>query len=290
MMVNTVTKIASGKVREIYAVNDDKLLIVTTDRLSAFDVILPTIIPDKGKLLNSLSLFWFDMTKSVVANHIISDKLSDFPEEFQKEEFAGRTLLVKRLKIVPYECIVRGYITGSAWESYKQDGTVCDEKMPENMEESQQFPKPLFTVSTKAEEGHDINVSYEYMVNDIGEELASKIRDVSLAVYDHCAKYALERGIIIADTKFEFGLDENGELVLADEALTPDSSRFWPLEDYAPGKGQPSFDKQYVRDWLKANKLAGVSPAPTLPDDVVCATREKYVSAYEKVTGRSWQR
>ncbi|MGI5900517.1 MAG: phosphoribosylaminoimidazolesuccinocarboxamide synthase [Christensenellales bacterium] len=288
MSFQKLEKIASGKVREIYSLDADRLIIVTTDRISAFDVVLPTLIPDKGRVLNRLSLFWFDLTKKIVKNHIISDQLCEFPRQFQSEEYDGRILLVKRLKIVPFECIVRGYITGSGWESYKNDGTVCGISLPEGLHESQKLPEPIFTPSTKAAEGHDINVSFEYMADGIGEKLAGKIRDISLAVYESCAEYALERGIIIADTKFEFGLDENGELILADEVLTPDSSRFWPLEGYAPGKGQPSYDKQFVRDWLKKSGAAGVSPAPKLPQEVVAATREKYILAYEVITGSKW--
>ncbi len=288
MSFQKIEKIASGKVREIYALDEDRLIIVTTDRISAFDVVLPTLIPDKGRVLNRLSLFWFDLTKKIVKNHIISDQLCEFPRQFQSEEYDGRVLLVKRLKIIPFECIVRGYIAGSGWESYQKDGTVCGIHLPGGLQESQKLPTPIFTPSTKAAEGHDINVSFEYMENEIGKELAGNIRDVSLAVYESCAEYARERGIIIADTKFEFGLDEKGRLVLADEVLTPDSSRFWPSEGYAPGKSQPSYDKQFVRDWLKSNGAAGLSPAPKLPQDVVRATREKYISAYEVITGNSW--
>ncbi|MGN1128617.1 MAG: phosphoribosylaminoimidazolesuccinocarboxamide synthase [Candidatus Flemingiibacterium sp.] len=278
-----------GKVRKIFAAGDDALLIVTTDRISAYDVIMPTPIDGKGKILNQLSLFWFDLTKDVVKNHVITTDIDKYPEPFKGDKtLEGRSMLVKKLKMIPFECIVRGYITGSAWESYEKDGTVCGHKVAPGLVESDKFPEPIFTPSTKASEGHDINVDYEYMANELGEELASKVRDTTIAVYKKCADYARERGIIIADTKLEFGLDENGELVLGDEVLTPDSSRFWSLENYKPGQGQSSYDKQYLRDWLTANGLRGKTPAPELPADVVANTRAKYVEAYEMLTGKKF--
>ena len=278
-----------GKVRKIFAAGDDALLIVTTDRISAYDVIMPTPIDGKGKILNQLSLFWFDLTKDVVKNHVITTDIDKYPEPFKGDKtLEGRSMLVKKLKMIPFECIVRGYITGSAWESYEKDGTVCGHKVAPGLIESDKFPEPIFTPSTKASEGHDINVDYEYMANELGEELASKVRDTTIAVYKKCADYARERGIIIADTKLEFGLDENGELVLGDEVLTPDSSRFWSLENYKPGQGQSSYDKQYLRDWLTANGLRGKTPAPELPADVVANTRAKYVEAYEMLTGKKF--
>ena len=272
--------IASGKVREIYAVDDKSLLIVTTDRISAFDVIMPTPVEGKGKILNALSAFWFEKTKDIVPNHMITVDRAQFPAPFCDEPaFEGRAMLVRRLKMLPVECIVRGYITGSGWESYKKTGLVCGIRLPEGLQESQKLPEPIFTPSTKAAEGHDENIDFETMCGIIGKELAEKVRDATIAVYKACADYAASRGIIIADTKLEFGLDENGVLTLGDEVLTPDSSRFWPAADYAVGRGQKSFDKQYLRDWLKANKLNGAEPAPQLPADVVEATVAKYREA-----------
>ena len=278
-------KLFEGKVRKIFDAGEGKLLIVTTDRISAYDVIMPTPIDGKGKILNGLSMFWFGLTKDIVKNHVITTDINEYPEPFKGD----KELEVKKLKMIPFECIVRGYITGSAWESYEKDGTVCGHKVAEGLVESDKFPEPIFTPSTKAAEGHDINVDYEYMANEIGEELASKVRDTTIAVYNLCADYARERGIIIADTKLEFGLDENGELVLGDEVLTPDSSRFWSVKDYVPGKSQSSYDKQYLRDWLTANGLRGKTPAPELPADVVAATKAKYVEAYEMITGEKFE-
>lgn len=276
-----------GKVRSVHEAGTDKLLMVTTDRISAYDVIMPTPIPDKGKILNQLSIFWFSFTEKIVKNHFITEDINRYPEPFCGDEsLRGRSMLVKKLKMLPFECIVRGYISGSAWESYQKDGTVCGVKMPAGLRESDPFPEPIFTPSTKAEEGHDINVSYDYMADALGEELASKLRDKTIEVYTTCADYAAEHGIIIADTKLEFGLDESGELVLADEVLTPDSSRFWPASAYQPGKSQMSYDKQYLRDWLTENGFRGKTPAPELPPDVVEATRAKYAEAYEILTGK----
>ncbi len=278
-----------GKVRKIFAAGDDALLIVTTDRISAYDVIMPTPIDGKGKILNKLSLFWFDLTKDVVKNHVITTDINKYPEPFKGDkELEGRSMLVKKLKMIPFECIVRGYITGSAWESYEKDGTVCGHKIALGLVESAKFPEPIFTPSTKEEHGHDINVDFEYMEKELGTELATKVKDATIAVYKKCADYALSRGIIIADTKLEFGLDENGELVLGDEVLTPDSSRFWSVEKYKVGESQSSYDKQYLRDWLTANGLRGKTPAPELPADVVANTRAKYVEAYEMITGQKF--
>lgn len=278
-----------GKVRKIFAAGDDALLIVTTDRISAYDVIMPTPIDGKGKILNQLSLFWFDLTKDVVKNHVITTDIDKYPEPFKGDKtLEGRSMLVKKLKMIPFECIVRGYITGSAWESYEKDGTVCGHKVAPGLVESAQFPEPIFTPSTKEEHGHDINVDFEYMADKLGIELATKVKDATIAVYKKCADYARERGIIIADTKLEFGLDENGDLVLGDEVLTPDSSRFWSVEKYKVGQGQSSYDKQYLRDWLTANGMRGKTPAPELPADVVANTRAKYVEAYEMLTGNKF--
>lgn len=280
-------KISSGKVREIYEVDNDRLMIVVSDRISAFDVILPTMVSNKGKVLNRISEFWFDYTKDIVKNHVISTKLSDFPEEFKNEDFEGRSMLVKKLNMLPIECIVRGYITGSGWKSYKENGTVCGIKLPDGLQESEKLPEPIFTPSTKASEGHDENISFEQTCELIGVELATKVRDTAIEIYSKCAEYAATRGIIIADTKFEFGLDENGDLVLGDEVLTPDSSRFWPADEYEIGHSQRSFDKQYMRDWLKANNWDAENPTP-IPEDVVMTTENKYIEAYEKLTGKKF--
>ncbi len=280
-------KISSGKVREIYEVDDDKLMMVVSDRISAFDVILPTPVKDKGKVLNRISEFWFDYVKDIIPNHIITTKFEEFPEEFQKEEFRDRSMLVKKLKMLPIECIVRGYITGSGWKSYQESGVVCGIKLPEGLKESEKLPEPIFTPSTKAAEGHDINISFEETCNIIGKDLAEKVKEKTIEIYKKCADYAREKGIIIADTKFEFGLDENGELVLGDEVLTPDSSRFWPADEYEVGRSQKSFDKQYMRDWLKANHWDAENPTP-IPDEVIETTRAKYIEAFERITGKTF--
>ena len=280
-------KISSGKVREIYEVDNDSLMLVVSDRISAFDVILPNPVPDKGKVLNKISEFWFDYLNGFVKNHIISTNINEFPEEFNDPQFEGRSMLVKKLKMLPIECIVRGYITGSGWKSYKENGTVCGIKLPDGLQESEKLPCPIFTPSTKAAEGHDENISFEETCKLIGEELAIKVRDTAIEIYSKCAEYAATKGIIIADTKFEFGLDEHSELVLGDEVLTPDSSRFWPADDYEVGRGQKSFDKQYMRDWLKENKWDAENPTP-IPEDVINTTRAKYIEAYERLTEKKF--
>ncbi len=282
-------KISSGKVREIYEVDDDKLLLVVSDRISAFDYILPAMIPNKGKVLNQISAFWFDFVKDIIPNHVISIDTKDFPAEFQTPEFEGRSMLVKKLKMLPVECIVRGYITGSGWKSYKEDGTVCGITLPEGLQESEKLPEPIFTPSTKAEIGdHDENISFERVCEMLGVELATKLRDKTIEVYSKCAEYAASRGVIIADTKFEFGLDENGDLVLGDEVLTPDSSRFWPAKDYVVGQSQKSFDKQYMRDWIKSSGYDPETKAP-IPQEVIDTTVAKYVEAYELITGKKFE-
>ena len=278
-----------GKVREVYD-NGDSLIIVATDRISAFDNILKNRITDKGAILTQMSKFWFDFTKDVVPNHMISVDVRDMPEFFQQERFDGNSMMCKKLEMLPIECIVRGYITGSGWASYKENGTVCGIKLPEGLVESDKLPEPIYTPSTKADLGdHDENISFEQSVDVLekiypgkGLDYATQIKDCTIALYKKCAEYALSKGIIIADTKFEFGLDENGKVVLGDEMLTPDSSRFWPLEGYKPGQGQPSFDKQYVRDWLKANPDNDF----LLPEEVVTKTVDKYKEAYELLTGK----
>lgn len=277
-----------GKVREVYD-NGDSLIMVATDRISAFDNILKNKITDKGAILTQMSKFWFDYTKDVVPNHMLSVDVNDMPEFFQKDEYKGRSMKCKKLKMLPIECIVRGYITGSGWASYKENGTVCGIKLPEGLQESEKLPEPIYTPSTKAEVGdHDENISYERSIEVLekafpgkGEYYATKIKDCTITLYKKCAEYAISKGIIIADTKFEFGLDEDGNVVIGDEMLTPDSSRFWPLEGYKPGQGQPSFDKQFVRDWLKANPDNDL----LLPDEVVTKTVDKYKEAYELLTG-----
>lgn len=280
-------KINSGKVREIYEVDEDKLLLVVSDRISAFDYILPSLVPNKGKILNQLSKFWFDYITDVIPNHVISTDIKDFPEEFQTPEFEGRSMLVKKLKMIPVECIVRGYITGSGWKSYQKDGTVCGITLPEGLQESQKLPEPIFTPTTKAAEGHDENISFGEVCNLIGKDLAEELRAKTIEVYQKCADYALTKGVIIADTKFEFGIDENGKLVIGDEVLTPDSSRFWPAADYQVGQSQKSFDKQYIRDWIKSTGYDPESGTP-IPDDVIQTTANKYIEAYEILTGKKF--
>ena len=280
-----------GKVRDIYDAGEN-LLMVATDRISAFDFILPDEIPFKGEVLNRISAFWFDKFADIVPNHLVSIDPADFPEEFAeyRDYLAGRAMLVKKAQTIPIECIVRGYITGSGWASYQKTGKVCGIQLPEGLQESEKLPEPIYTPSTKAEIGdHDENISYEQSIDVLeklfpgkGEEYATKLRDYTIALYKKCAEYALSRGIIIADTKFEFGLDKDGNVVLGDEMLTPDSSRFWPLEGYEPGHSQPSFDKQFVRDWLKANPDSNYD----LPQDVIDKTIAKYLEAYELLTGK----
>lgn len=280
-------KISSGKVREIYEVDDDKLLLVVSDRISAFDYILPSPVPNKGKILNQISAFWFNFIKDIIPNHVISTDLKDFPEEFQTEEFEGRSMLVKKLKMMPVECIVRGYITGSGWKSYQADGTVCGITLPEGLQESEKLPEPIFTPTTKAAEGHDENISFEEVCQLIGEDLAKELRAKTIEIYSKCAEYAATKGVIIADTKFEFGVDENGTLVIGDEVLTPDSSRFWPANDYEVGRGQKSFDKQYLRDWMKSTGYDPEAGIP-IPDEVINTTVNKYKEAYRILTGKEF--
>lgn len=280
-------KISSGKVREIYEVDEDKLLLVVSDRISAFDYILPSLVPNKGKILNQISEFWFNYIKDIIPNHVISTDIKDFPKEFQTEEFEGRSMLVKKLKMIPVECIVRGYITGSGWKSYQQDGTVCGITLPEGLQESEKLPEPIFTPTTKAAEGHDENISFEEVCQLIGKDLAENLRAKTIEIYSKCAEYALTKGVIIADTKFEFGLDENGALVIGDEVLTPDSSRFWPASDYQVGRGQKSFDKQYIRDWIKSTGYDPKSGTP-IPNDVIDVTVNKYKESYQILTGKNF--
>ncbi len=276
--------ISSGKVRDIYAVGEDRLLLVASDRISTYDVVHPTPIPDKGKVLTGLTNFWLERTGDVCPNHLIS--FTEVPEEFR-----GRAMLVERLEMVPVECVVRGYITGSGWKDYQASGEICGIELPEGLEESQQLPEPIFTPSTKAELGdHDENVDFDRAAEIIGDRaLLEELRRLSIAVYELGAAHARERGIILADTKFEFGRRADGTIVLGDEVLTPDSSRFWPTDGYEPGHGQPSFDKQYVRDWASGSGWDKTPPAPALPDDVIARTRELYVDAYERITGEPFE-
>jgi len=274
----------SGKVREVFDLGDS-LLFVATDRISAFDCILPTPIPDKGKILTKLSLFWFELLKDVVENHLITADISEYPEQLQKysEQIDGRTMIVKKAEVLPIECIVRGYLAGSGWKEYQKNGTVTGIKLPEGLQESSELPEPIFTPSTKADSGHDENIPFEKMVEIIGKELATKVRDVSLEIYSTARDHAKNCGIILADTKFEFGIAD-GKLILIDEVLTPDSSRFWPADTYNPGSSQPSFDKQFVRDYLSSLDWNKEPPAPELPEDIVKKTREKYFQALELLT------
>ena len=282
--------VKEGKVREIYD-NGDSLIMVATDRISCFDVILHNIVTKKGTVLTQISKFWFDFTKDIVPNHMITVDNNEMPEYFRQPQFTGNSTMCRKLEMLPLECIVRGYITGSGWASYQKNGTVCGITLPEGLKESEKLPEPIYTPSTKAEIGdHDENISYEQSIAHLekyypgkGEEYAAKLKELTITLYKKCAEYALSRGIIIADTKFEFGLDEDGNIVLADEMLTPDSSRFWPLEGYEAGKGQSSFDKQFARDWLKANDG---KHDWTLPQEIVDKTIEKYLQAYKLLTGK----
>lgn len=276
-------KIISGKVREIYQINDQELVIVTTDRISAFDVIMPTPIPEKGIILNQLASFWFNYTKDIVKNHMISENLADMPTYFQKPEFEKRTILVKKLKMLPYEFIVRGYMFGSMWKSYQATHEFCNYTWEKDYQLAEKLDTPILTPSTKNNEGHDINVTVDDVRQDLGEELTNQIITTAINLYRRCAEYAATKGIIIADTKFEFGLDEKDQLVLADEILTPDSSRFWDAKSYQIGTSPASYDKQFLRDWLTENQLAGKEPAPIIPKDIVEKTSEKYHHCLEAI-------
>jgi phosphoribosylaminoimidazole-succinocarboxamide synthase len=280
---------ASGKVRELYGFGD-RLLLVASDRISAFDVVLPTAIPDKGRVLTGLSRFWFERTRGLVRNHMLSVNVADFPEEAQgAPDLAGRTMLAKRLVMLPIECVVRGYLVGSGWKDYRATGSVCGHALPTGLREADKLPEPLFTPSTKATEGHDANIDRSGGIALVGEERFDEIERISIELYRTAADYALERGIIIADTKFEFGVDEQERIVIGDEVLTPDSSRFWPVDEYAPGGSPPSYDKQYVRDWLETLDWDKTPPGPEIPANVVEGTRARYVEAYERLTGEPFQ-
>jgi phosphoribosylaminoimidazole-succinocarboxamide synthase len=273
-----------GKVREVYDLGEN-LLIISTDRVSCFDVILPTLIPEKGRLLTEISKFWFDYTKGIVANHLVSTDVNVYPKELEKYKMllSGRSMLVKKAKPLPVECIVRGYISGSGWKDYQKTGSICGIKLPKGLQESEKLPEVIFTPSTKADVGHDENVSQDYIERQIGKDIADKIKSLSIAVYSKARDYAEKRGIIIADTKFEFGMIDN-KIILIDEVLTPDSSRFWPKDKYQPGKAQPSFDKQFVRDYLETLEWDKTPPGPKLPDAIVKKTTEKYQQALDILT------
>ncbi len=272
-MSDLAVHVASGKVREIFELDDERLLLVASDRISTFDVVLPTEIPDKGRVLTGLSAFWFARTADLVPNHLLALR----PD--------GRSTEARRLEMLPIECVVRGYLAGSGWKDYVATGAVCGHRLPAGLRESAQLPEPIFTPATKAKEGHDENIDRERAAELVGADLLPEVERVALELYAFASAYAAERGILIADTKFEFGVDPGGALVLADEALTPDSSRFWPADDYEPGRAQPSFDKQYVRDWCEALEWDKQPPGPPLPDDVVAGTRARYVEAFERLTG-----
>jgi phosphoribosylaminoimidazole-succinocarboxamide synthase len=274
--------IAKGKVREMYALEGgvERLLMVASDRISTYDAVHPTPIPDKGKVLTGLSVFWFAKTRQIVANHLIS-ATEDVPDEVR-----GRALVVHKLKMLPVECVVRGYITGSGWKDYQATGTVSGIELPDGLRESERLPEPIFTPSTKADVGHDETIDFDQAAELVGDRaLMERVRDVSIELYSFASEHARERGVILADTKFELGLDDNDELVVGDEVLTPDSSRYWPADSYEVGRGQPSFDKQYVRDWAAGSGWDKRPPAPEIPDDVVAGTRARYIEAYELITG-----
>ncbi|MCW2680918.1 MAG: phosphoribosylaminoimidazole-succinocarboxamide synthase [Frankiales bacterium] len=283
--------VAKGKVRELYEVDDQHLLLVASDRLSAYDVVLPTGVPDKGAVLTGLSVWWFAQLADLVPNHLVTARTSEFPDVLQPyaEQLRGRSMLCRRLEMVPVECVARGYLTGSGLKEYVASGTVCEQPLPPGLEDGSKLPEPVFTPATKAAVGdHDENVSYDAVVEQVGAELAAELRRVTLAVYARGASLAAERGILLADTKLELGHDRAGVLTLGDEVLTPDSSRFWPADVWQPGRAQPSYDKQFVRDWLDASGWDRTAPGPELPDDVLERTREKYVEAYERLTGSSF--
>ena len=285
--IENILRHARGKVRDVYAAGD-RLLIVATDRISAFDYILPTGIPDKGRVLTQLSIFWFDFLRDVTPTHFLTANVDEYPVPLPnyRDQLDGRSMLVKRAKMVEIECVARGYISGSGWKEYREHGTVCGIQLPKGLRESDKLPEPIFTPATKAQTGHDENVSFEHVVGLIGEDLARRLRDLTLQIYMRAARYAETKGIIIADTKFEFGF-VGDELVLGDEVLTPDSSRFWPAETYQPGGAQFSFDKQFVRDYLESIRWNKQPPAPPLPEEVAAKTGEKYREAYRILTGRA---
>lgn len=279
-----------GKVRDVYDLGD-ALLIVATDRISAFDCVMPNGIPDKGKILTALSLFWFEkLRERKIPIHVIASNVAEYPASVRPfaEQLEGRSMLVRKASVLPIECVARGYLAGSGWKEYRQSQTVCGIRLPAGLKQCDRLPEPIFTPATKEESGHDINISFEQAADRIGPELAAQLRDQTLDIYRWAADYARERGVIIADTKFEFGTLPNGQVLLIDEVLTPDSSRFWPVDQYQPGRDQPSFDKQFVRNWLESQPWDKTPPAPVLPQEVVQGTRQRYVEAFELLTGKAW--
>lgn len=286
-MNNDLRPVKSGKVRDIYD-DGDNFVLVASDRISAFDCILPTPIQGKGKILTALSAFWFARTQDIVKNHLISTNLEDFSPQLQREDWRGRAMLVQRAQVAPIECVVRGYLAGSGWSEYQKSGGVCGVALPEKLRESDKLPQPIFTPTTKADAGHDEPIDFDQVIRLCGLENAMKLREVSLALYSFAADYASTRGVIIADTKFEFGFLDDGAMILVDEALTPDSSRFWDAREYSPGRAQNSFDKQFVRDYLSGLHWDKTLPAPALPEEIVQRTRAKYEEAYSRITGEKW--
>ncbi|CAN5284251.1 MAG: phosphoribosylaminoimidazolesuccinocarboxamide synthase [Euzebyales bacterium] len=281
-------RIGTGKVRELYAVGDDRLLLVASDRVSAFDVVLPTPIPDKGKVLTGLTAFWLsELLAGVVGNHMVTTDVAAFPDALvpAAEDLRGRAMLCRRAEMLPIECVARGYLAGSGWKEYRERGTVCGIPLPDGLDESARLPEPIFTPSTKATDGHDVNISFEAATEVVGAAVATRLRDLTLELYATASDYTAERGVLLADTKFEFGIIGD-QIALCDEVLTPDSSRFWPADDYAPGRGQVSFDKQIVRDWLESTGWDKTPPGPQLPADVIDRTRARYVEVYERLVGR----
>ena len=278
----------SGKVRDIYEL-PDQLLIVATDRISAYDVVMPNGIPDKGRVLTQISVLWFDLLSDVAANHLVSAAMKDLPEDLRAaEELDGRFMLCRKAQVIPIECVVRGYLAGSGWAEYKETGAVCGIDLPRKLKQSAKLPEPIFTPATKAQQGHDENITFQQACELVGADVMDQVREKSIAVYVKGCDYAAQRGIIVADTKFEWGRDADGQLMLIDEVLTPDSSRFWPAEGYKPGKAQPSFDKQFVRDYLDKSKFDRTPPAPPLPAEIVQKTRAKYIEAYTRLTGQKF--
>ena len=277
----------SGKVRDVYDLGD-RLLIIATDRISAYDVVMANGIPDKGRVLTQLSLFWFDRLGNISPHHLLSASLTDLPEGIRSDELDGRFMICRKCKVIPIECVVRGYLAGSGWKEYRKSQSVCGIVLPSGLKQSAKLPAPIFTPATKAETGHDENISQEQAAARIGGELAAELRARSIALYSAAADYAAERGVIIADTKFEWGHDEDGKLILIDEVLTPDSSRFWPAEEYKPGRDQPSYDKQFVRNYLDRIKFDRRPPGPVLPTEIVQKTRDKYIEAYTRLTDKSF--
>jgi len=276
-----------GKVRDIYEL-PEKLLIVATDRISAYDVVMPNGIPDKGRVLTQISIFWFNLLSEITPNHLISATMKDLPEGCRSEEIDGRFMLCRKAEVTPIECVVRGYLAGSGWKAYKASGSVCGIELPAGLKRCAKLPEPIFTPATKATSGHDENISFRTACQTVGEEVMEYLREKSIAIYSRARDYAAERGIIVADTKFEWGTDAEGNFMLIDEVLTPDSSRFWPAETYKPGKAQPSFDKQFVRDYLDKLKFDRTPPAPPLPAEIVRKTRAKYIEAYTRLTGQKF--